>query len=275
MLRPLALLSLVFTACAAPKAALRPLALREPFAVVYRGGAAAADYEAPAAGSSPAAQAGAGPSAEARQTVDVRATFLDLDVADARALLATDDSSSRQDGSHRPLVDAALPLAGIRGAHLDPASVDATIASLHGRADLLMTPRVVVALGEPATMSVQERRAVVRSLDFLATEHAVIANPAVDRVDYGDTLTIRASQEGGGTQFAVSWKSSRIVSPVAVAETPAGALQIPAILRHELDATAGIQSKDALVLASIPGEQQGRVRVLFLVVEVHPASQGG
>lgn len=275
MLRPLALLSLVFTACAAPKVALPPLALREPFAVVYRGGAAPAEYAAPAAESSPAAKAGAGPAAVVRQTVDVRATLVELDVADARALLDTDDPAPPQEGSRRPLGDAALPLAGIRGAHLDPSSFDTTIASLRGRADLLMTPRVVVALGETATISVQERRAVVRSLEFLATEHAVIANPAVDRVDYGDTLTILASQADGGTQFRVSWKSSRIVSPVAVAETPAGALQIPAILRHELDATAGIQPKDALVLASIPGDHQGRVRVLFLAVEVHPAQQGG
>lgn len=275
MLRPLALLSLVLTACAAPKAPLQPLALRDAFAVVYRGGAAIADYSAPAAD-----DAASEPPADPAKlpTVDLRAAILELEAADARALLASLPASASAsapqtqpqaaDSARIQPTGPAMELAGLRGAHLDPALVDATIEGLRGRADSLMAPRLAVTLGQVATVSVQEQRAVVRSLDFLATEDVVLANPRVDRIDYGDSLRIRATEGKSGKQLAVTWNTTRLVTPVSVTTTPAGSIQAPALVRHELSATADIQSSDALVLASVPGSEPGRVCLLLLVVEV-------
>ena len=275
MLRPLALLLSILPACAAPKAALQPLALRDPFAVVYRGSASAAEYPATATDEAPGQATAA---AASLPTVDVRAAMIELDATDARALLASLPSDATppwtepagQGQRLQTATGAAMTLAGIRGAHLDAALVDATIEQLKEREDvsMLMAPRLAVSLGEVATIAVQEQRAVVRSLDFLATDNVVLANPHVDRIDYGDTLRIRATEGKPGKQLAVTWSTARLVSPVSMATTPFGSIQTPALVRHELSADAPIQRKDAIVLASIPGSETGRVCLLFLVVEV-------
>lgn len=273
MTRTLALLLSLLSACAAPKTPPQPLALRDPFPVVYRGSASAPEYATQAAEetlSKPAAVPANLP------TVDVRAAILELDAADARALLAslpppaaTPSAEPIATGSQRmEPTDAVMTLAGLRGAHLDASLVDATIEGLQQRADTLMAPRLAVTLGQIATITVQQQRAVVRSLDFLATDNVVLANPNVDRVDYGDSLRIRATEGKPGKQLAVTWSSSRLVSPVSTATTPAGSIQTPTLVRHELSAEADIGSKDAIVLASIPGSETGRVCLLFLVVEV-------
>ncbi len=280
MFRSLALALSLLSACAAPKARLQPLALRDPFAVVYRGSASAPEYPSTAVDETP----GQATTAAANlPTVDLRAAILELDAADARALLASlptpapapESQPSPADAVRMQPTGAVMTLAGLRGAHLDAALVDATIEGLRGRADCLMSPRLAVTLGEVATIAVQEQRAVVRSLDFLATDNVVIANPSVDRVDYGDSLRIRATEGKPGKQLAVTWSSSRLVSPVSTATTPAGSIQTPTLVRHELSAEAAIGSKDAIVLASIPGSETGRVCLLFLVVEVGEWQRAG
>ncbi len=280
MNRALVFLLSVLPACAAPTA-LAPLDLRDPFAVSYRGGAIAAEFAPQTA--EPTAEPTAGPQVAQsgeRATVHLRAVLIELDVTDARSLLASlpqpaataATSAAALPGQGQP-TEAAWPLAGIRGAHMDPALVDVTVDALRERANVLMAPQLVVSLGEPATIAVEEQRAVVRSLDFLASDDAVIANPRVGRIDYGDTLAIRATPGDPGTQLSVNWSTTRLVTPVAVAATPLGSLHTPVLLRHELTASPAIAAQDALVLASIPGAEQGRTCLLMVAVEIHPQTQ--
>ena len=272
-MRSTAFLLVALASCQASPPRLEPLTLRDHFEVAYSGDAAPAmllPSQVPA--KSEVVAAASRPTN--LPTVEIKATTIELDIQGARQLVAAlreqhaaqDEASTterRQSGSKQ-----AMPLAALGGAHVDAETIDSLMERLRGRANILAAPRIAALFGEEAKMSISDQRSVISALDFKAMDAAIMADPRVGMIEYGDELAIRATHSKEGMRLNVQWRISRPALPVPVVQTSVGALQTPVIVRHELVASPVIKERDFLAFASLPSGSDTTVLLLFVELAV-------
>jgi hypothetical protein len=272
-MRSTALLLVALASCQASLPRLEPLTLRDHFEVAYTGDAAPAvllPSQAPAKSEVVAAAS----SPTNLETVEIKATTIELDIQGARQLVASlreqnaaqDEASTtehRQSGSKQ-----AMPLAALGGAHIDAETIESILDRLRGRANILAAPRIAALFGEEAKISISDQRSVISALDFKAMDAAIMADPRVGMIEYGDELAIRATHSKEGMRLNLQWRISRPALPVPIVQTSVGALQTPVIVRHELVASPVIQERDFLAFASLPSGSDTTVLLLFVELAV-------
>jgi hypothetical protein len=268
-MRSTAFLLVALASCQTHLPRLEPLTLRDYFEVAYSGDAAPATLLPAQLPAKPEAVAAAS-RATNLQTVEIKATTVELDIEGARQLLSALRAQDAEQGEsatterRQSKSTAAMPLAALGGAHLDGETIESILERLRGRADVLSSPRIAALFGEEAKISISDQRSVISALDFKAMDAAILADPRVGMIEYGDELAVRATDGKDGKRLHVQWRISRPALPVPVVQTSVGALQTPVIIRHELVASPVVGERDCLAFASLPSGSDNTVLLLFV-----------
>lgn len=261
-----ALSALALAACQSP-APLQPLAVRDPFAVAYRGDVA------PAVPTEPAAAVDAPSPQAVGSQYSIRAKLLELPVEDGEQAFANLITLPENASSVPSRAEHAvrLPMCGLGGAHVERATIAALLQQVEGRADVVMAPELAASFGTDATVSLRDRTAYVRSVTLRPLQGGLIADPAIDVFETGSTLRFRVEGTKAGQRLVLSWESSEPLRPLPLAATRVASLQVPVVVTHLLSCETAIDKTDSLVVGSLPGAKPGHVQILCVEIDAGEA----
>lgn len=259
----LAPFALLFASCQSP-APLLPIAVRDPFAVAYRGDVApAVPVVEP---TEPVASTPTNPGAPCT----IHATILELTAEDGRQVLSNlislPEFGAAEAGGRIP-DSVRLPTSGIAGAHVERAAMTTLLENLKGRAEVVMAPELAASHGIDTTASMRNKTAYVRSVTLRPMALALIGDPMVDAFETGETIRFRIEERKGANHLVVTWESSEPMRPLPLASTRAATVQVPVVLTHQLSCDTPVENSDSVVVASLPGSDAGRVQILLVAID--------
>ena len=286
---PLAALAGI-TACASAPPPPEPLTVRDPFPVTYDGRVSPLDADdLPTQGSQQEGDSAA--TLAPRRVVAFRATWIELSLADARALLPSLAAAPPPDVEPLPggatrtwddeFVSTRGPASasssrrtrnlGIAAGHVEPAALNGALARLGDRASVVSRQQIAVGVGRTAELATWNQIAFIRSLRLApAADSLLVDDVDVAVFQHGSRVAFAVAAQDGALRIDIDWRETIPVRPIPVGRTSRATLQIPVLERHRLTASTTVAGTDALVIASLPGNERGDVRVLC--IEVDPSA---
>lgn len=289
MVRPQVLVAsaLLFAACQTTEPLPERLAVRDTFPVAYEGSISPLVAEDAAAfGGEPEAAA-----AKPVPSVSFRATVVELPLSEAAMLvpdlLAGEPPATEElpDGGVRTWAEERVTTTagdgvkavhrmrgvGLAAGHVDPAALRSALDAMARQDRVRQAPHGAVGVGGTVTVNATTQRAFVKSMHLTASADSFFVDDIeVATFEHGSQLRFAARPEGDALRIDIEWLESTPALPLPVARVHASALQVPVLARHRVKASTCVGASDGLVLASLPGDAPGSVKLLCVEVDAEP-----